>query len=318
LILVALGISIVAVALIFGSGDRTARTVVSSLGPRDAAQWPFAADSPWNTPIGRGARFVGAEDPRVADLRDPVAAINAATWSVPVFQAAAHDPVRAVRTPEGTTRFRIPRDATPAAPADGDRHLAVIDSDARWVDECWQASVRHDHWSCRYHVRNSLRGSGVLDGGTRAYGGSSIAGLLRTWELERGDVRHALAFAVPRADLEHGPIWPASSEDEGAVYRGNLRMGTLVAIPPSVDLGSLGLSAPGLAIARALQTYGAYLVDASENFTLYAEPSAEDLLGPAREDLDRIRRLLRVVDNNDATHVGGGGERTGPAAPPFG
>jgi hypothetical protein len=290
----------------------------SRIAERDAALWPFSADSPWNMPIGRGARFAPTADPRITDLREATAAINAATWSVPIFQADDGDPVRAVRTPAGTRRFQIPRDATPAAPPDGDRHLAVIDPGSRWVDECWLARRRGARWACRYHVRNDLRGLGVLAGGTRAYGGSSIGGLIREWELEEGAIHHALAFAVPRRNLRHGPVWPASSEDEDAVYEGHLRMGTLVAIPPSVDVDALGLSEGGLVIARALQSYGAYLVDASENFTLFAEPRAEDRLRPAREDLDRIRELLRIVDNNDPEHIGGGGPPTAPVAPSLG
>jgi predicted nuclease with RNAse H fold len=87
-------------------------------------------------------------------------------------------------------------------------------------------------------------------------------------------------------------------------------MGTLVAIPRAVDLELLDLSSRGYAIARALQEYGAYVVDASENFTLYAEPSAEELLRSARRDLDRIRREVRVVvDQQNA--------RAAPTAPPF-
>jgi hypothetical protein len=302
----------------FVVGRRDEDASRSGIAGRDAALWPFSADSPWNTPVGRGARFAPAADPRTSDLRDATAAINAATWSIPVYRADDGDPVQAVRTPAGTRRFRIPSEAAPAAPPDGDRHLAVIDPAARWVDECWIAQHRGQQWDCRYHVRNDLRGPGVLAGGTRAYGGSSIGGLIREWELEEGAVRHALAFAVPRRNLAHGPVWPATSEDADAIYEGHLRMGTLVAIPPNVDLDALGLSDDGLVIARALQSYGAYLVDASENFTLFAEPRAEDQLRQAREDLDRIRELLRVVDNNDPAHIGGGGPPTAPVAPSLG
>jgi hypothetical protein len=284
---------------------------------RDAADWPFAAASPWNSPLGHDARFAPADDPRTRDLRRPVAAINASTWSVPVFRATDADPVRDVRTPAGIARFRIPDDAAPAGPRDGDRHLAVIDPTGRWVDECWLARHAGSRWSCRYHVRNSLRGPGILAGGTRAYGGSALGGLIRTWELDVGVLRHALAFALPRRYLRHGPVWPAASEDEGADYGGHVPMGTLVAIPPHVDLGALGLSPTGLVIARALQVYGAYLVDASENFTLFAEPTAEPLLGAARRDLGRIRDQLRIVENNGPEQVGGGGAATAPSAPPF-
>jgi hypothetical protein len=294
----------------FLGGTGAAQSGTAEAGTRDATEWPFAADSPWNTPVG-DAQFGTVGDPRTVDLRTPATAINAAAWSFPVYRSTVDDPVVEVRTPAGTRPFRIPPDARPAAPEDGDRHLLVIDPTGQFVDECWIASKRSNGgWSCRYHVRNRLDGTGVGNGGTRAYGGSALAGLMRAQELRRAYIPHALALALPRSHLAHGPIWPATSEDEDAKYGGSLPMGTLVAIPRAVDLELLDLSSRGYAIARALQEYGAYVVDASENFTLYAEPSAEELLRSARRDLDRIRREVRVVvDQQNA--------RAAPTAPPF-
>jgi hypothetical protein len=236
---------------------------------------------------------------------------------MPVYQATNDDPVRVVTSPEGRWRYRIPDDATPAAPAHGDRQLLVIDPTRTFVDECWLARRTERGLRCRYHVRNRLDSAGVGDGGTRAYGGSALAGLMRTWEIDDGRIGHALAFAVPRRDLAHGPVWPATTEDVDATYGGSLPMGSLVAIPQTVDLSGLGLSPRGLAIARALQDYGAYLVDASENFTLFAEPTAEPLLKRARADLDAIRSELRVVTNSSEGAIGGGGPRVADPAPPL-
>jgi hypothetical protein len=284
---------------------------------RDPAEWPFSIDSPWNTPVGSGVDFAPVDDPRTSDLRAAAPAINAVEWSMPVFQASSNDPVRLVTSPAGRWRYRIPDDATPAAPAHGDRQLLVIDSTHRFVDECWLARRTARGLRCQYHVRNQLRGTGVGEGGTRAYGGSALAGLIRTWEIEQGAIRHALAFAVPRRNLAHGPIWPATCEDGGAKYSGHLPMGTFAAIPRTVDLHGLRLSPRALVIARALQDYGAYLVDASENFTLFAEPTAEPLLAKARSDLDAIRSALRIVTNSSEQNVGGGGSRVAEPAPPF-
>ncbi len=288
-------------------------------GARDARQWPFSSSSPWNMPIGSGAQFTSASDQRTTDLRAPWVAINAATWSMATYTASDTDPLRTVTSYAGTRQYRIPNNAVPSGPSDGDRHLLVIDPTGQYVDECWLASKQaNGDWWCDYHVRNDLRGSGVGAGGVRAYGGSALGGLIRTWEIQQGKVQHALALAMPRRYLKHGPVWPATSEDGNAVYQGSLNMGTLVAIPKTVDLSTLGLSSGGMVIARALRDYGAYIVDASENFTLYAEPSAESLLNSARADLEKIRQALRIVTNSSASSVGGGGTPIAPTAPSLG
>ena len=93
-------------------------------------------------------------------------------------------------------------------------------------------------------------------------------------------------------------------------------MGALVALPPDVDVGALGLSAEGLMLARAFQDYGGYVVDRSGCFCLYAEPSLEgsSALANLRRDLAVIRPLLRIVtDNGQLTTGGGGAPRRSPA-----
>jgi hypothetical protein len=296
----------------------TPTTAPPSPAGRDARLWPFASTSPWNTPIGTNAQFASTtSDPRYGNLTDAYTAINAQTWSMATYIASPSDPIRTVTSSAGSWQYRIPDNAVAAAPADGDRQLLIIDPTGQYVDECWLATQQGVDWSCAYHVRNSLRGAGVLAAGTRAYGGSALGGLIRTWELQQGSIRHALAMAVPRRDMMHGPVWPANSEDGNATYGGSLPMGSLVSIPSTVDLNSLGLSPGGLAIATALRDYGAYLVDASENFTLFAEPSAEGSLAGARADLDKIRSQLRVVTNDSPSTPGGGGSPIAPTAPDF-
>jgi hypothetical protein len=165
-----------------------------------------------------------------------------------------------------------------------------------------------------------LSGAGYTFSG-RAYGGSAIAGLMRTWELQAGSVQHALALAVEPSLMQPGPVWPASSEDYStSPYAGHVPMGTLVALPQSVNVNALGLTSVGLQIAQALKTYGAYVVDSGDAFALYAEPGADSLIAPARSayDLAKLRPYLRCVSNNGPSSVGGGGTPVAPLAPPIG
>jgi hypothetical protein len=293
--------------------------------PRSPVVQPFAADSPWNTPLGQGAELEPADSPCSQALRDPQAAsdINAAEWSHPLYQARPTDPLRSVFVDgELKTRIRVPAEAQPARPRtrDSDGHLHIIDPSGRWVDELWRARRTKDgSLVAEAHHRNDLYGPGIEQGGARAYGGSAIAGLIRRGELASG-IRHALALALPRRLQKRGPVWPATLEDDGAAgdYRGAVPMGQLVALPRDLDPSGLGLGPQGLALLRALTDFGAYDVDSAGDISLYAEPAAEDELGSARADWARLRPLLRCVRNSKKGAAGGPGARVAPGLQPLG
>lgn len=165
---------------------------------RDPALWPFSPDSPWNTALGDGARFAPIRSPHM----DPTqgAGINTRQWSHPVHIASADDPTVSIyrhgeRTPVRVQR--VPVDARPDPMSDGALHL--IDAARRHVVELWQAErVGPDRIVAAAVVVNNLTDAGVYPGwhGARAYGGSALAGLIRTGELERGRLPHVLAVAV--------------------------------------------------------------------------------------------------------------------------
>ncbi len=300
----------------------TAAKPVAHVATRDPALWPFSVDSPWNSPIGTSAVFGGADDPRTAAISSPdlYASINSAAWSFPVAMAQAADPVISVRSPAGDLALRIPPGTEPAEPLGGDASLHVVDPTRRVVDEMWDAQHSGASWSAGHHVRTDLYGPGVGQGGARAYGGSGFGGLIRTWELFWGVMRHPLAMALPRSLQRMGPVWPAIFEDSGAeeTYGGPIPLGTLFAIPWTVNVEGLGLSRQGLLIAKALQQFGAYDVDSTDGpMVFYAEASAEPWLGSARDDVRRLQPLLRVVTNNTPSSRGGGGWPLAPPAPPL-
>ncbi len=308
------------------STTTTAGTPPAVVSTRDPALWPFDGASPWNTPIGTQATLSSPAEPCTVSLiaRSSDATINSALWSVQPIVATISDPEMPVRV-KGEVRavIHVPADAKPSDPQvsqNGDADLVVIDPTHRYADELWGARRTRDGWEGDSYVRSDLVGPGVGTGGIRAYGGSALAGLIRADELRRGSIPHALALGIPRAQLQPGPVWPAISEDQPdpqRPYLGNVPMGTLVTFPPSVDLARVGLSRNGLTIARALRDYGAYVVDASGTFSFYAEPAAESLVAPAREDMAKLRPLLRCVTDNSPENIGGSGSRRAPVAPPL-
>ena len=94
-------------------------------------------------------------------------------------------------------------------------------------------------------------------------------------------------------------------------------MGSLLAIPASIDLTKLGLSPQGLTIAHAAQDYGVYVVDTGGGgFTFLAELGDPEIrwnatatAPPWWADVQIILNNLQQVTNNSASNPGGGGTR---------
>lgn len=290
---------------------------------REAWQWPFASDSPWNLPVGDGLALEEEADPCTRAVReeDEDAWVNAEEWSHPLVRAEASDPtVELWNDGEPWGVVTSPADALPSEPAwpEGDAHLHIIDPEGNTVTEMWRARRREDGgWDTDSVAAVDLRGPGVGTDGVRIYGGSAIGGLWRTGEVDTG-AWHALALSLPLEALKPEWVFPATTVDSSREdeMTGPVPVGQHVALPADVDVRSLKTPA-GRALARTLRDYGAYVVDHAGNFALYAEPDAVQEIEPMREDIDTIRDLLRCSTNNRAETPGGPGERVQPPAPPF-
>src|SRR2546425_4506153 len=172
-------------------------------------------------------------------------------------------------------------------------------------------------------------------GNSGAHGGSmlsSLGGVIRLGELvPGGTIRHALKVNLFGRDNYYtgsGSFrWPATTADGCApgCYGGSvpaLRMGSLLALPPSFDVNAMGLETePAKILAHAFQDYGAYTVDDAA-WSVYAvateyspsgkvddasgsawgfpiSPASRDV--PWARDMDRIFGALAVVDNWDSS-----------------
>jgi hypothetical protein len=274
--------------------------------------------SSWNF-LDRGGRTCGnghaaeqnllrAASPRIQTEGNYYSTINAANdhlWALP---ASYHHASRDWRP-----TLHLPPGACPSPDSDG--LLAVMQPDG-WVLDSYATVVLSSgvvlgtmaSWI-------DVRGDGTgWWNGRRASMLPSFAGLIRDGEIAAGRIPHALAMQVPRRLLRRAAVWPAYAFDRDSGYSGTLPMGALLAIPPRVDIGRLGLSPPGRAIARAAQDYGVYVVDrGGEGLTILAELGNPDVRwGGGGEtmwwkDLERIRDVLQQVVNNSATNRGGGG-----------
>jgi hypothetical protein len=326
-------------------------------GTRNATLWPFASTSPWNTPVGSGAVYEapGAAKSNAFRTWGVPTWMNSGSYSVPIYIATAADPVVTLNdTVHGTTATaRVPSRAVPAGGTDS--NMAIVQPDGRtldvWVATWTSASVLN----VQRFAWNDITSSGLgPQGGIRGSGVSTLGGLIRDWEVNPsnpnyrdGVIRHALAVSVPTDMLlwsggssgydangygtAKGYQWPASEQDWGSewTYKGPVPMGSLLAIPKSVDVTKLGLSPAGLQLARAAQDYGAYIVDTSGSggsVNFYAEPSLSSnpwytqVTGPnwSAADLAKVRSNMVVISNNGPNSVGGGGSRPVAMAPALG
>lgn len=274
---------------------------------------PFAATSPWRLPVADTATFAPDDDPRnlaMADCDVPGQAwVNYDSYSHPISFADRTDPVVTMTdTDRGLSwKERIPVRARIAAGTDA--HMHVITPDRKRVIEHWVTKRRRNgSYTCRHRAVVELAGSGI-DGGARAYGGSAIGGLIRSWEVREGLVQHPLAIALRVEQMRLGPVWPASSDDNTPDYTGPIPMGSYFAIPPDVDLTDLGLqSRAARVVARACQDYGVYVVDSGGAAALFVQDDGKpatarwhaSLVGPdwTAVDVRTIFQALRVITDN--------------------
>lgn len=314
-------------------------------GSRSMYDWPFAADSIWNTPIGDGAIY-GPSD---------LAPTTGAVWNgIPRvtkdvifrFQSTA-DPLKDL-TIGGNARgqVRVP----PGHAHDGSYNgiFGYLRADNRHVKEGQPLLlVAGGNPSADYEYRGpfsladselDLQGPGDIG----MHGAAHLpgtGGVLTLKELRSTEpIRHALAINVyakrflayvNRSDKPGGGglgwHWPARSADRYAStgYGGTNRdmvMGTLLAIPPAAFANLSLTHERSRRIAEALRDYGGYIVDDTfrDVHALSVETGFSEWNDVTfHKELMAVFTALRVVLNNSPSAKGGPGVRLAPTAPPF-
>lgn len=284
---------------------------------------PFTADSIWNTPMGDEATYETHTDTATADLLDNTPVINDTLNGYGFYLNVARptDPVGtgSYVGESGTVSFthRIPYDSVISTGSDAS--MRVIDG--RWAYDYWKTVKVDDFtYTADFITRTDLLGTG-RNTGTRAARFPTSGGLIRSHELAKGYIPHALCISTPATSMKRGYVWPAAAEDaETVTYSGEVPMGSLFAIPPSVDIDALSLSQEGYALAEAIQDYGLYVGDSSGSAAISVDGEAAVVMRPAlermRTDWPTIFALLRRVTNVGTT-AGGPGTRLVPSAGPI-
>lgn len=245
-----------------------AAPLVGPARPAAAATRPFAASSPFNTPVKASPRLDPASAAMVARLsRTGQAYANLYAYGVPIYTATASTPrYRVVCDQEGAwgacplTRqlMPIPTGARPSAGTDG--AMVVIDPATGTVGEYWRARKVGSTWQAGWGAVNTLSGSG-WGGASTGAGASRLGGVVRVDEIAAGVINHALVVQTDNACAGRYRA-PALKTDGESVRSDCIPEGARLQLDPTINLGAIkGLTPGERAVARALQVYGAYVID---------------------------------------------------------
>jgi hypothetical protein len=172
--------------------------------------------------------------------------------------------------------FPIPRYAAPSQGSDG--HVTVVDPLTNDELDMWQASYDDgtDTWSASSRYQTGYDGWGALCsegqhcGSAVAAGFAEFAGVLRPEEVAQGHIDHALVFVTPYT--RSGFIACPATHTDG-VYNDTAAIpeGARIQLDPSFDVDAQSWPSWKKTIARALQTYGAYLADTGGSLSIRGE-----------------------------------------------
>lgn len=257
---------------------------------------PYAASSPFNQEIPRGAR-VAPNSARVVrrllsfgPLQNLTAgdAGRADDFGRAVYFSHPGDPVFAVHCtklrrpcPVEGLRIRIPDAAR--VPGGSDGHLSVVDAASGWEYDFWRVQSKPaggGRLAVARGGRTRIDGDGLGSGAVAARFGT-LAGLLRPEELQAGHINHALAISV-RCD-SGAFVYPASQVSTSCASLGlpdadAPAIGTrlqLAMTPAKID--DLDVPAYRRTVLRAMARYGMYVADTGGSWGIVKESGLETL-----------------------------------------
>lgn len=250
-----------------------------------ASARPFSPDSFWNMPLAAGAPLDVRSGAYVAalqrQLRTWVPYVNTTRYSTPVYEVDSRTPTvpvifdnRQADLESVFARVPIPANARPAEGTDGHMVIWQRSTDTMW--EMWRARKLPDGWRASYggRITGLSRNPGYYTAnplwGATATSLPLLGGLMRLDELEAGEIRHALAVALP--EVRAGVFsWPAQRSDGLTIAPDAIPAGTRFRIDPALDLTRIPMAPLVRTMAVAVQRYGMVVRDRAGAVTFFAE-----------------------------------------------
>lgn len=340
-------------------------------GVRDPLLWPYPSRSIWNHPIGSDAVMVplGMKAPtaRTVAVEDDILIIAPNAPQRPILEHNAGWSRTMSRCGSLTGRtlktgVPIPGGWTtdPGFYGLTPNHSAAIVMPDLTLYETQPLHVCPDGKVVSQYAASRWQGNSILTGGMPenlgegSHGGSfmtAFGGTIRLGEwVPGGEIPHVMKIEVDSTKHLWGGTgdkfrWPARVADANSAHYGGTvpaaRMGALLALPKSFPVASL-TSEPARIMAKAMQGYGAYIVDETGRDTVafatewgpqgrvtteFKNTWGFPLDGHVTQatgahlaylkDMEKIYTSLAVVNDNSPTNVGGAGTRMAPWAAPL-
>ncbi|UWU73924.1 hypothetical protein N2603_28125 [Bradyrhizobium huanghuaihaiense] len=266
---------------------------------------PFSSTSAWNQQVPTGATYTSLNWPTATGWNYDVG------WgNVPVYVASSSDPVVQVSVPAswgwpgGTVSVHAPAGGTGGIGTDGP--VVIIDGDIAYNFWQFHRTSTTTATAVAYGEANVVTGTGWggsgKGAGITAAGSSELGGLLVQAQTDTGTINHALQLAVEGSLLKSGYVSPAIATD-GSSSSGIMQEGQLLAIAPGTPMPS-GLSTLGQEVFRALQQYGAYVIDDGGTQTaIRTQANAYDAatMDALRRDMNTMLPMLKAVSGGTPT-----------------
>jgi hypothetical protein len=215
--------------------------------------------------------------------------ISTTGYSTPIYRVAANQPTVYVKednaNPSPTLQAAfsavpLPADAQPSSGSDAQLTVWQPGEDRLW--EFWGMSHQADGWHARWggameHVAESpgYFSPASWHGAQYNWGASAtslplVGGLITLGDLQRGQIDHALAIALPatRAGVWS---WPAQRSDGVATGPDAIPQGARFRLDPHLDLTALRMPPLVRIMALAAQRYGMIVRDTSGVVDFYGE-----------------------------------------------
>lgn len=307
---------------------------------------PFNKSSAHHRPIGSGAQYASATHPATRDwLKANKFNVNTGVpFGTDVLETDGGDAIRTIGAKATCDRviglpvsIRFPQqhvtsiENNTAGCPDGD--VVLFDRTNGKPHHLRQYNWNQGRPTAGQYRTFDARGLGHGTGpqqrlGMAASGVAGLFGVLRGHEINTPGykVEHALRMGLPRKPgckimLSREIVLPATGRDGSATSAGHntghIPYGGLLALPPSVNIGGMGLSEPGKRLAEAIQNYGIYVGDGG-GCGAGALEADQTVNGTVKRqllnDIPKIYSQIRLVLNNNVlgSSVAGGGAPLAP------